>query len=137
MTTDENASAPGATCNVQGITYLAVSANPTEGCGRCAGANNRRVCEALPLGCSAYDTVWVPIALGYTTLATTTDLARAEFEQLAYQHYLDRKAAGKLDPTAEGDGTPEALFWKQEDGSYGVLMFNAAWQGFKWGRGLV
>lgn len=62
---------------------------------------------------------------------------RAEFEQLAYRHYLDRKVAGKLDPTAEGDGTPEALFWKQEDGSYGVLMFNAAWQGFKWGRGLV
>ena len=62
---------------------------------------------------------------------------RKEFEHLAYQHYLDRKVAGKLDPTAEGDGTPEALFWKQEDGSYGVLMFNAAWQGFKWGRGLV
>ena len=62
---------------------------------------------------------------------------RKEFEQLAYRHYLDRKVAGKLDPTAEGDGTPEALFWKQEDGSYGVLMFNAAWQGFKWGRGLV
>lgn len=62
---------------------------------------------------------------------------RKEFEQLAYQHYLQRKAAGKIDPTAEGDGTPEALFWKREDGSYGVLMFNAAWQGFKWGRGLV
>ena len=62
---------------------------------------------------------------------------RKEFEHLAYQHYLDRKVAGKLDPPAEGDGTPEALFWKQEDGSYGVLMFNAAWQGFKWGRGLV
>ena len=62
---------------------------------------------------------------------------RKDFEQLAYQHYLAQKAAGKLDPTAEGDGTPEALFWKQEDGSYGVRMFNAAWQGFKWGRGLV
>lgn len=61
---------------------------------------------------------------------------RKDFENLAYQKYLAQKAAGKLDPTAEGDGTPEALFWKQDDGSYGVLMFNAAWQGFKWGRGL-
>lgn len=63
-------------------------------------------------------------------------MARVAFENHAYAHHLQRKAAGKVDPTAEGDGSREALFWKQPDGSYGVLMFNAAWQGFKWGRGL-
>ncbi len=52
---------------------------------------------------------------------------RESFEKAAYNHYLQRKAAGKIDPSAEGDGTPEAMFWRDENGNYGVLMFNAAW----------
>lgn len=68
--------------------------------------------------------------------ALNSGALRQEFEGKAYAHYLKRKAAGELDPNAEGDGSREALFWKQPDGSYGVLLFNAAWQGFKWGRGL-
>lgn len=61
---------------------------------------------------------------------------RALFEEACYQHYLERKQAGALDPNAEGDGTREALFWRQPDGSYGVLMFNAAWWGWKAAKGM-
>lgn len=58
---------------------------------------------------------------------------RESFEKAAYDHYLQRKAAGKVDPSAEGDGTPEAMFWRDENGNYGVLMFNAAWWGWQAG----
>ena len=56
---------------------------------------------------------------------------REAFEKAAYNHYLQRKATGKIDPSAEGDGTPEAMFWRDENGNYGVLMFNAAWWGWQ------
>lgn len=66
---------------------------------------------------------------------------RTEFETAAYAHFVTRRAQGKLDrQLAEdvgGNGTPEALFWKQPDGSYGVLMFNAAWWGWRAARGLL
>lgn len=110
-------------CTVDGVRY--VQAPDTKGCEGCAG-NGNSLCDALPIGCSVQKIIWV------RGLADP----RQEFENHAYAHYLQRKAAGKVDPTAEGDGGREALFWKQPDGSYGVLAFNAAWQGFKWGRGL-
>lgn len=110
-------------CVVDGVRYVARS-QPVGGCIGCAAAQNSRLCNKLD-SCSGI--IWLH--------ADTVD-PRQEFEDKAYGHYLQRKAAGELDPTAEGDGSREALFWKQPDGSYGVLMFNAAWQGFKWGRGL-
>ena len=64
------------------------------------------------------------------------DAERKLFESAMYDLYERKKKLGLL--TAEdGDGTPEALFWKQPDGSYGVLMFNAAWYGWKAAKGLA
>lgn len=62
---------------------------------------------------------------------------RAEFEQAAYHHYLQRKASGKLNPDGEGDGSLESLCWKRDDGSYGVLALNGAWWAWQAARGLV
>lgn len=59
---------------------------------------------------------------------------REAFEAAAYALYQSKRAAGTpmVDDLPEGT-TPEGLFWKQEDGSYGVLMFNAAWWGWQQG----
>ena len=67
----------------------------------------------------------------------TIDDERTAFEEAAYQHYLRRKEAGKIDPNAQGDGTREALFWKQPNGEYGVLAFNSAFWGWRAAKGLV
>ena len=64
----------------------------------------------------------------------TEDQDRAAFEAAAYRHFQRRLAAGKIPAEEPGDGTPEALFWRDEKGDYGVKMFNAAWWGFKEGR---
>ena len=56
---------------------------------------------------------------------------REAFEQAAYAHYLERHAAGLTADKADPPGSPESLFWRQPDGSYGVLMFNAAWWGWQ------
>lgn len=61
---------------------------------------------------------------------------RERFEQAAYRHYLDRRAAGLTSDMSDPCASPEALFWQQPDGSYGVLMFNAAWWGWQAARGL-
>ena len=46
--------------------------------------------------------------------------------QQAWEQRCDR-AERVGEPTGERDD----LFWKQPDGSYGVLMFNAAWWGWQ------
>jgi hypothetical protein len=61
---------------------------------------------------------------------------RRAFEQAAYARYQTMKVAGLL-AKGDGDGSPEALFWKQPNGEYGVLMFNAAWWGWRAAKGLV
>ncbi len=53
------------------------------------------------------------------------------FEQAAYVHYLERHAAGKTSDKDQSVGSRDDMFWKQEDGTYGVLMFNAAWWGWQ------
>jgi hypothetical protein len=65
------------------------------------------------------------------------EIERTDFETAMYAHYLRKRAAGQIDAEGEGDGTPEALFWKQPSGDYGVLMFNAAWYGWQAAKGLV
>lgn len=55
---------------------------------------------------------------------------RRLFEQAAYQHYLARHAAGKTADRTMPPTTPDSLFWRQSDGEYGVLMFNASWWGW-------
>jgi hypothetical protein len=62
---------------------------------------------------------------------------RAEFEVECYLHYTMRKAAGKIDLSQAGEGTPESLFWRQPNGEYGVLGFNAAWWGWRAAKGLL
>lgn len=64
------------------------------------------------------------------------DAERKLFEDACYRRYSARKSLGMIS-NEDGDGTPEALFWKQPNGEYGVLMFNAAWWGWKAAKGLV
>lgn len=52
---------------------------------------------------------------------------RARFEQAAYRHYLERHAAGKTDDMREPAMSREGLLWRQPNGEYGVLLFNASW----------
>lgn len=63
-----------------------------------------------------------------------TDPERAAFEQAAYQHYLERHRAGLVADSGAPACEPAALFWRQADGTYGVLMFNAAWWGWQAAR---
>lgn len=56
---------------------------------------------------------------------------RARFEAACYAYYLERHAAGKTEDRNEPVGTPEQMFWKQENGTYGVLMYNASWWGWQ------
>lgn len=46
---------------------------------------------------------------------------------------LKREAGVKIHDDNGSPVTHESLFWRNSDGSYGVDMFNAAWQGFLWG----
>ena len=48
------------------------------------------------------------------------------FEDAAWTLHCERCAKSGA-PT----GTRDDLFWKQPDGTYGVLMFNAAWWGWQ------
>jgi len=52
---------------------------------------------------------------------------RARFEQACYAHYLARHADRKTPDSDAPAGTIEQLMWRQPDGTYGVLMNNAAW----------
>ncbi len=56
---------------------------------------------------------------------------RQAFEAAAYAYYQERHAAGKTSDSHEPIGSPENFFWKEADGTYGVLMNNAAWWGWQ------
>lgn len=58
---------------------------------------------------------------------------RIEFETAMFELYSRR---GWLTDPEGGDGTPEALFWREDSGMYGVKQFNAAWYGWLAARGL-
>ena len=58
---------------------------------------------------------------------------RKGFEAAMWTYYLDLKAKGWSAP-GEGDQTPEALFWREERGKYGVLSVEAAWNGWQMAR---
>lgn len=61
------------------------------------------------------------------------EVHRGAFEQQCWAYYGRLKAAGWSD-AQEGDTTlREALFWRQEDGRYGVHSVQQAWEGFKFG----
>jgi len=64
------------------------------------------------------------------------DDLRKAFEERAFQHYLEQRAVRSLPGDVSDEApTPEQLFWRQPDGTYGVLAFNTAWIAFQWGVG--
>ena len=119
---------PIVTCEVEGKSF---ELHTGGGCEECAATPKSAFCGDLGMPC-------VEVNYGYWQ-QRDEDRERAEFEAAAFKLYQEKKAAGKLDTQAdqEGDGSPEALFWKQPDGSYGVLAFNSAWWGWQAARGLV
>lgn len=59
------------------------------------------------------------------------DAERARFEQAAMDHFHTRRQQGNV---LDDNGSPitrESLFWRTDEGDYGVRMFNAAWWGWK------
>lgn len=66
-----------------------------------------------------------------------SDTERAEFEKKCWAYYQALKAKGWSHPD-EGDTTdPASLFWRRENGKYGVNQIEAAWNGWLMGRGLM
>ncbi|MEN9316092.1 MAG: hypothetical protein RIS35_2485 [Pseudomonadota bacterium] len=67
-----------------------------------------------------------------------TGLEREKFEQAAHAFFEARRAAGRIRATTEemGDGTREALCWREPNGAYGVRALNAAWWGWCAASGL-
>jgi hypothetical protein len=70
------------------------------------------------------------------TKPTTITQERLLFEKAAYGHFIKKLLAGKIDPANAADASPDALFWKQDNGEYGVLAFNPAWWGWCAAKGL-
>ena len=58
-------------------------------------------------------------------------LAREAFELAAYAHYLSQREQIVIVDDYKDASTAEELLWRRDDGTYGVLMFNAAWWGWK------
>lgn len=55
------------------------------------------------------------------------------FEDCCWAHYLAQRAQRELPGDIDGEPTRDGLFWRREDGSYGVTAFNTAWKGWQWG----
>jgi hypothetical protein len=52
---------------------------------------------------------------------------REAFEVAAYDHYLAERAKRDIPGDFEVPTTREGLLWRHPNGSYGVLLYNAAW----------
>lgn len=64
----------------------------------------------------------------------TEALLRQDFEDKCLLRMRLKRDAGQFIGADNGaEVTRESLFWRRPDGQYGVLMFNAAWQGYQWG----
>lgn len=63
-------------------------------------------------------------------------MSRDKFEAHCVEQLIVARAAaqarGETIPDDNGETSVESLCWKQEDGSYGVHMLNAAWLGYQW-----
>lgn len=62
---------------------------------------------------------------------------RKKFEQAAYARFVLKKAMNQVNLELMGDGSYEGLFFRLQDGTYGVQMWNAAWWGWKASKGLA
>lgn len=104
--------------------------------------NNHKPKIILPPGMQAGDTPLQNMASGAALTATMRlqqqarlqQLIRMSFEDVLFRYYERLKAAGWAAP-GEGDPTPEALFWRNDQGMYGVASVQAAWMGFRMGIG--
>lgn len=52
------------------------------------------------------------------------------FEDASHEHYLSMRKAGLVIDDSVELLPKESLFWRKEDGSYGVASMNAAWWGW-------
>lgn len=63
-------------------------------------------------------------------------MSRDKFEAHCVEQLIVARAAaqarGERLQDDNGETSVESLCWKQEDGSYGVHMLNAAWLGYQW-----
>ena len=60
------------------------------------------------------------------------ELERDQFEEVALTHFVAQRAAGVQISGDNGcEPTRESLFWRTDEGDYGVRMFNAAWWGWR------
>jgi hypothetical protein len=59
------------------------------------------------------------------------EVTRTAFEAATLKYFIAQREAGKAIDDNGSPATPEALFWRKENGDYGVEMFNAAWWGWK------
>lgn len=66
--------------------------------------------------------------------AMNEEALRADFERCCLEHFQAKRAASVEVIDDNGSpATPEALFWREADGSYGVKAFNIAWIAYQWG----
>ncbi len=65
------------------------------------------------------------------------DAEREAFEDAVWAYYQRLKSRG-WSHSDEGDPSRrESLFWRQENGMYGVRQIEAAWCGWKLAKGLL
>ena len=55
---------------------------------------------------------------------------RPQFEDAIWAHYQGLKARGWSAPEEGDPSSRESLFWRQENGQYGVRSVEAAWRGW-------
>lgn len=69
--------------------------------------------------------------------ATTSEIERAAFEARVWAFYQAKKSTGWSSPD-EGDSTrPESLFWRRDNGQYGIHQIESAWHGWLMAKGLL
>ena len=56
---------------------------------------------------------------------------RPQFEDATWAHYQGLKARGWSAPEEGDPSSRESLFWRQENGQYGVRSVEAAWRGWQ------
>lgn len=56
---------------------------------------------------------------------------RADFEAATWAYYQRLKQGGWTSPEEGDSSAPESLFWRKENGQYGVLQIEAAWSGWQ------
>ena len=56
---------------------------------------------------------------------------RPQFEDAIWAHYQGLKARGWSAPEEGDPNSRESLFWRQENGQYGVRSVEAAWRGWQ------